>query len=358
MGSLNLKQKSGQPYMESTMEEKSLTLDEATSTRFSEIVRSFSKAKILVIGDFILDEFIWGDVNRISPEAPVPVVNVKEQSFMPGGSLNVAHNIQCMKAQVYPCGVLGRDLYGRMLTKEMRKEGIQTDGIIYDKERPTTLKTRIIAHSQQVVRFDRENVSPILEKDAKQIVDFVSKKIDQVDVVIIEDYGKGLITKELLKEVIGIAKEHKKKIVVDPKEKHFSYYEGVTAITPNHHEAIGAVKDHENQNLTIEEVGQKLLDKLGCDGVLLTRGKDGMALFEKDGSVTQVKAAAQEVYDVAGAGDTVVSVFSLALAVGATMKEAAMISNLAAGVVVSKVGVAVCLPDELIQVIQSGKTLG
>jgi len=339
------------------MEEKPITIDETVKSRFCEIIEGFSKAKILVIGDFILDEFIWGDVNRISPEAPVPIVNVKEQSFMPGGSLNVASNIQCLKGEVFPCGVLGRDLYGRMLVREIRKEGIHTGGIVYDKERPTTLKTRIIAHSQQVVRFDRESIIPITEQDAKQIVDFVASKIQDIDVVIIEDYGKGLITKELLQDVIKIAKEQNKKIVVDPKEKHFSYYEGVTVITPNHHEAIGSVKDNETQKFSIKEVGERLLKQLSCEGVLVTLGKDGMALFEKNGDVTKINAASQEVYDVAGAGDTVVSVFALALAAGADMKEAAMLSNLAAGIVVAKVGVAVCKPEELLNTVMNGSTV-
>ncbi len=333
--------------MPSVIKESQFVLDKTTRARFRQIVNRFSKARILVIGDFILDEFIWGDVNRISPEAPVPVVNVREQSFMPGGTLNVANNIKSMGGIVLPCGVLGRDLPGRMLVKAMRKQGIDTGGVIYDKSRPTTIKTRIIAHSQQVVRYDRESVQSLNKKDIEKIVDFAAKKMKDTDVIIIEDYGKGVITEELLKSIIQLARREKKQIVVDPKEKHFSYYRGVTAITPNHHEAYGAVRNGEDKKLTLEQVGEKLLDKLECDGVLVTLGKDGMALFEKNGDITRINTAAREVYDVAGAGDTVISVFALVLATGASMKDAAKISNLAAGIVVGKVGVAVCTPEEL-----------
>lgn len=326
-----------------------------TQKRLRELVRRFGRARVLVIGDFILDEFIWGDVNRISPEAPVPVVNVRSQSFMPGGSLNVANNIRSLKGIVYPCGVLGRDLTGRMLVKAMRREGIDTGGVVYDKERPTTLKTRIIAHSQQVVRYDRESAQPITRRDSDRIADFASKKIRDVDMVVIEDYGKGVITQELLSAVLRVARREKKRVVVDPKEKHFSFYRGVTALTPNHHEAYGSVRNGESEEMTLEEVGKKLLERLECEGVLITLGKDGMALFERNGDVTKIKTAAREVYDVAGAGDTVISVFALALAAGADMKEAAIISNFAAGVVVGKVGVAVCTPAELMGSFQDGK---
>lgn len=341
--------------MPTLIKENQFVLDEKTQNRFRQIVNRFNKARILVLGDFILDEFIWGDVNRISPEAPVPVVNVQKQSFMPGGTLNVANNIRSMLGTVYPCGVLGRDIHGRMLTKTMRKQGIETGGVIIDKARPTTIKTRIIAHSQQVVRYDRESVQSISKKDADRIIDFVAKKLKDTDVIIIEDYGKGVITEDLLKNVIQMARRAKIQVVVDPKEKHFSYYKGVTAITPNHHEAYGAVRNGEGPKLTLEEVGERLLEKLECDSVLITLGKDGMALFEKNGDLTRINTAAREVYDVAGAGDTVISVFALALAVGATMKEAAKIANLAAGIVVGKLGVAVTTPEELIAAFRNGK---
>ncbi len=308
-------------------------------------LKLFSKARILVIGDFMLDQFVWGSVNRISPEAPVPVVNVQRESYMPGGALNVANNIRTLGGTVYPCGVVGRDLEGRMLVKTIRREGIETGGVIYDASRRTTLKTRIIAHSQQVVRFDREKAEDISKEDRAAMMRFIQAAIKKTDVIIVEDYGKGVIQPVLLKELLKLAKKHKKPVVVDPKEKHFSYYKGATAITPNRKEAYGAIEHSEK--LPMKEVGKKLLSKLALEGVLMTLGEDGMALFEKDGSVTQIPTAAREVYDVSGAGDTVISVFSMALAVGAKMKDAARISNIAAGIVVGKLGTATVTPEEL-----------
>lgn len=308
-------------------------------------LKLFPKARILVIGDFMLDQFVWGSVNRISPEAPVPVVNVQRESYMPGGALNVANNIRTLGGTVYPCGVVGRDLEGRMLVKTIRREGIETGGVIYDESRRTTLKTRIIAHSQQVVRFDREKAADISKEDRARMMKFIRSAIEKTDVIIVEDYGKGVIQPALLQELLKLARKHKKPVVVDPKEKHFAYYKGATSITPNRKEAYGALENSEK--LSLKEVGTKLLKKLDLESVLLTLGEDGMALFEKDGSVTQIPTAAREVYDVSGAGDTVISVFSMALAVGAKMKDAARISNIAAGIVVGKLGTATVSPDEL-----------
>jgi len=221
------------------------TLTVAEKKRFLETVEGFKKARILVIGDFILDQFVWGSVKRISPEAPVPVVKVERESFMPGGSLNVANNIRSLLGQVCPCGIVGRDLYGRMLLKIMRKQGIETGGIVYDPTRPTSLKTRVIAHSQQVVRFDREKTDDVSKADLLKILKFVRENIKRMDVVILEDYGKGVMQPFLLKEIVRLAKKYKKPVLVDPKEKHFVYYQGVTCITPNRSEAyIGYERTH------------------------------------------------------------------------------------------------------------------
>jgi D-beta-D-heptose 7-phosphate kinase/D-beta-D-heptose 1-phosphate adenosyltransferase len=317
--------------------------------RFLQIVDRFKRARVLVVGDFVLDQFIWGQVTRISPEAPVPVVSVVRESFMPGGSLNVAANVRELGGQVFPCGVVGRDLLGRVLVRVMRREGIDIGGVVYDATRPTTHKTRIIAHSQQVVRFDREKVSDIRDKDRNQILKFVARKIKEVDGVIIEDYGKGVITPRLIREVLSLAKQYKRFSIVDPKEKHFDYYRGVTVITPNRKEALGAVASSTNsREISIEVCGRRLLRQFRCQAVLITLGEEGMILFERDGRITRIATAAQEVYDVSGAGDTVVAVFSSALVSGADVREAAFIANLAAGVVVGKLGTATVSPDELI----------
>ena len=326
------------------------TLTAAEKKRFLEIVDGFRTAHILVIGDFILDQFVWGSVSRISPEAPVPVVDVKRESYMPGGSLNVAHNIRSLAGSAYPCGVVGRDIYGRMLFRTMRQQGIETGGIVYDPTRPTTVKTRVIANSQQMVRFDREKTEDVSKGDLLKILKFVRENIKRMDVVILEDYGKGVMQPFLLREVVKLAKKLKKPVLVDPKEKHFDYYTGVTCITPNRKEAYGGYErtiGPYRKTPELEKVGWALMKKLRLQSVLITLGEDGMALFEKGGKITRVPTAAREVFDVSGAGDTVIATLALSLAAGAKMHEAAKISNIAAGIVVGKLGTATASPEEL-----------
>jgi rfaE bifunctional protein kinase chain/domain len=246
--------------------------------------------------------------------------------------------------------VVGRDIYGRMLLKTMRQQGIETGGIIYDPTRPTTVKTRVIANSQQMVRFDREKTEDVSKADLLKILKFVRESIKRMDVVILEDYGKGVMQPFLLREVVKLAKKLKKPVLVDPKEKHFDYYKGVTCITPNRKEAYGGYERtigpwHKMPEL--EKVGWALMKKLKLQSVLITLGEDGMALFEKGGKITKVPTAAREVYDVSGAGDTVIATLALALAAGAKMQEAAKISNIAAGIVVGKLGTATTSPEEL-----------
>ncbi len=316
--------------------------------RLKKIIPEFNKVKILVIGDLILDEFLWGDVSRISPEAPVPVVWVKSESFMPGGAANVANNIASLGAKAYIAGVAGNDDMAGILKKGLTEKGINTDGLVTDDTRPTTLKTRVVAHHQQVVRIDREKIEGISAGTLDTIINYVKSVIGEMDAIIIEDYGKGVISAKLLKEVLSVAKKKKKIITVDPKEEHFSYYKGVTAITPNHHEAAQAAGIKARDNKSILKIGKTLLKKLDCEGVLMTLGENGMQLFQKNGATTHIPTVAQEVFDVSGAGDTVISVFTLALALGADMKDAAYVSNIAAGIVVGKVGIAVITQEELL----------
>jgi D-beta-D-heptose 7-phosphate kinase/D-beta-D-heptose 1-phosphate adenosyltransferase len=278
------------------------------------------------------------------------VVDVKRESLMPGGSLTVAHNIRSLAGSAYPCGVVGRDLYGRMLLKTIRQQGIETGGIIYDPTRPTTVKTRVIAHSQQMVRFDREKTEDVSKGDLLKILKFVRENIKRMDVVILEDYGKGVMQPFLLREVVKLAKKLKKPVLVDPKEKHFDYYRGVTCITPNRKEAYGGYERTIGpcrKTPELEKVGWALMKKLRLESVLITLGEDGMALFENGGKITRVPTAAREVYDVSGAGDTVIATLALALAAGAKMQEAAKIANIAAGIVVGKLGTATASPAEL-----------
>ncbi|MEK6715823.1 MAG: D-glycero-beta-D-manno-heptose-7-phosphate kinase [Candidatus Omnitrophota bacterium] len=317
--------------------------------KLKQLISKFSGAKILVIGDLILDEFIWGKVERISPEAPVPVVWVESESFMPGGASNVANNIAALSGKVYLSGIIGNDKNADILTSELKKRGIDLGGVIVDGERPTTLKTRIIAHHQQVVRVDRERIMPIEDNLCDQILTFVRQKIDDIDALIIEDYGKGLITARLLSEIIPLAKRHKKVITVDPKIDHFSYYKGITSITPNRQEAEGISGIRIKTDADIDRAGRKILKELESESVLLTLGEDGMQLFTKDGRITHIPTLAQEVFDVSGAGDTVIAAFTLALSCGAKMSEAAHIANYAAGIVVGKVGVAAVTIEELLE---------
>lgn len=316
--------------------------------KLTRLISKFSGAKILVIGDLILDEFIWGKVERISPEAPVPVVRVDSESFMPGGASNVANNIAALSGKVYLSGIIGNDKNADILTAELKKRGVDLGGVIVDGERPTTLKTRIIAHHQQVVRVDRERIMPIGDNLCDQILGFVRQKIDDIDALVIEDYGKGLITARLLSEIIPLAKRHKKVITVDPKIDHFSYYKGITSITPNRQEAEGISGIRIKTDADIDRAGRKILKELESESVLLTLGEDGMQLFTKDGRITHIPTVAQEVFDVSGAGDTVIAAFTLALSSGAKMSEAAHIANYAAGIVVGKVGVAAVTKEELL----------
>ncbi len=333
-----------------------------------DIIEKFPKAKILVIGDLILDEYIFGDVERISPEAPVPVIWAGRRDFSLGGAANVANNLRALGVDVSLVGMVGSDHNGKILQEELEKRKIDIEGIFEDK-RPTTLKTRFIASHQQVLRCDWEDKDPLSKSFVSRIFRFVEKNIDKFDALIIEDYGKGLITCDLLNRIKPLALEKRKIITVDPKEEHFHYYRGVTAITPNRKEAESAIRnikitDSENQlniytdrlltDKDIDLAGKELLNYLNCQGVLVTLGEKGMRLFEKNKHLEHIETAALEVFDVTGAGDTVISVFTLALSCGAKMLEAAHLANFAAGVVVGKIGAATVSREELLRRISKG----
>jgi D-beta-D-heptose 7-phosphate kinase/D-beta-D-heptose 1-phosphate adenosyltransferase len=313
------------------------------------IIGNFKDARVLVIGDLILDEFLWGEVSRISPEAPVPVVWVRTESFMPGGASNVANNLKSLGANVYLAGVIGDDERGAILKGELMRSGVNVEGVIIDGSRPTTLKTRVVAHHQQVVRIDKERVETLSDRIASKIIAYVKEKIKDLDAVIIEDYGKGVITPKLLGRVIPLARSHKKIISVDPKEEHFRYYRGVSVITPNNHEASKAVGFEITDTATLKKAGAKLIGRVNCSIALVTLGEKGMAVFQRGRPMKHIPTVAQEVYDVSGAGDTVIAAYTLCLASGADPVQAAHISNCAAGIVVGKVGIAVVTPDELIE---------
>lgn len=313
------------------------------------IVKKFHGKKLIVIGDLLLDQFIWGEVSRISPEAPVPVVWVKEDGFMPGGACNVASNLAKLGASVSLVGIVGKDEKASILKDQLAERGISTEGVISDETRPTILKTRVIAHHQQVVRIDREDVKHVAGKYLSRMRDYLKQSIKDTDGIIIEDYGKGVVTPSLLRAVVPLAKKHGKIVAVDPKEDHFSYYKGVDVITPNHHEAAKAVGFPIESDEALKKAGEKLIRKLRAEVILVTLGENGMMVFEKGRTPRKIPTLAQEVFDVSGAGDTVIAAYTLSVISGASPIMAAHIANCAAGIVVGKIGVAAIEKKELLE---------
>ncbi|HNX90306.1 MAG TPA: D-glycero-beta-D-manno-heptose-7-phosphate kinase [Candidatus Omnitrophota bacterium] len=324
-------------------------MDKYKFSTFEKYVNKFSKRKILVVGDLLLDQYIWGEVSRISPEAPVPVVWVKREDYMPGGASNVANNLAKLGADVTLVGVVGNDERGELLKSKLEERGIDISGVFTDDTRPTSLKTRVIAHHQQVVRIDRESVDTVNHSLSAKIAEFITNRVKETDGVIVEDYDKGVITPVLLQEIVPAARKHCRIISVDPKESHFPYYKNVTVITPNNHEASRAVGFELKTEEDIIRAGQKIINKLKTDHMLITLGERGMMLCEKNGVSHRIPTIAQEVFDVSGAGDTVISVYTLAYSSGATPIISAHIANCAAGIVVGKVGAAVVSQDELLE---------
>ena len=323
-------------------------MKQMTHDSFKRLVPRFGRARTLVVGDLILDEFVWGKVSRISPEAPVPVVWVQSESFMPGGAANVANNIRALGGQATVVGIVGDDRWGSLLLEALASRKIETNGVVKTR-RPTTVKTRVIAQHQQVVRVDREQREPLPPGTVERLINAVAERIKEVEAVVIEDYGKGVITRPLLESVIPLARRYRKIVTVDPKEEHFALYRRVTALTPNRMEASEAVGRELETDADVQRAGEEILGRLECEGLLITLGEDGMCLFEQNGRHTRIPTVAQEVFDVAGAGDTVIAAFTLALASGADMEQAARIANCAAGIVVGKLGVAVATPQELLE---------
>lgn len=328
------------------------------------VINKFSKARVLVIGDLILDQYIWGEVERISPEAPVPVVWANKRTYVPGGAANVANNIRALGGQVTLLGVVGGDDQAGQLLKELRSRKIDTRGIFVEPQRCTTLKTRIIAGHQQIVRVDWEHTDVISRQTRGKLVNFIDKHLASFDAVVVEDYGKGLFDNTFLGILISRARQLKKIITVDPKQDNFEHYWGVTAITPNRKEAENAVrylkmKDKANtfrvyndKLMTyndLDQAGSMILQYLNLESLLITLGEDGMFLFEKGRPRLRIPTVAQEVFDVSGAGDTVVAVFTLALACKASKQDAARLANFSAGIVVGKLGTATTSRKELIE---------
>lgn len=323
------------------------TTQEGSSLSFKEILAQFPRRKILVLGDIMVDEYIWGAVSRISPEAPVPVVEVEDENIRLGGAANVVANIRALRGQADLVGVAGGDSMAERLLHEIEQIGVKLDGIVVDRARKTTIKTRVVAGSQHVVRFDRESNEDLDDGLGGRIQELVQDRLDHVDALVISDYGKGVINARLLEVVVPLARARGVMTVVDPKINHFDLYRQVSVLTPNHREAMAAWGRPIRGEAEVAAAGRHLLDRLKVQAVLVTRGERGMSLFEGNGRVSQIPAVAKEVFDVTGAGDTVVGTMALALASRATMVEAAQIANHAAGVVVGKRGTATVSLTEL-----------
>ncbi len=295
----------------------------------------------------MLDKFIKGSVSRISPEAPVPVVKIHSENNVPGGAGNVALNLASLGSGVFVASVIGDDYYGGRLKGRLREAGCNTDCILKDAKRPTIVKTRIIAEHQQVVRTDLETDGEISEELSDKICDSISAFFNDIDGVIISDYGKGFVTEKIIKKILKLASRRDIPVVVDPQVGHFFEYKGVTAVTPNKKEVQEALKTVINTREQLNDAGEKLLKKLGCRAVVITRGEEGMSVFEKGKAPCHIKTAAREVYDVTGAGDTVAGVFTLGIVAGLSMPDAARLANYAAAVAVSKLGTAQVTVSEI-----------
>jgi len=313
--------------------------------KLGEIISSFAGKTILVVGDVMLDEYIWGEVERISPEAPVPVMRVKNETWVPGGAANVSHNISSLGGRSVIAGVIGDDSSGRKLSALLAENGIDARGLMIDPGRPTVTKSRILAGHQQIVRVDREVTHDLSDSLRANILKSIGEMIDDIDGIILEDYAKGVINQELIRELIELAESRNIFIVVDPNSYRQFSYRGASLVTPNYKEAVETAGL--GREVELEELGRTLIEKWGSRAVLITLGEEGMCLFEKGKKSFHIPTIAREVFDVSGAGDTVIGTVSLSLAAGAELEEAATLANSAAGVVVGKLGTATVTSEEL-----------
>jgi D-beta-D-heptose 7-phosphate kinase/D-beta-D-heptose 1-phosphate adenosyltransferase len=320
-----------------------------SNTRAEEILTNARRSHIAVLGDVMLDEFIWGEVTRISPEAPVPVVNIQRESTRLGGAANVLANIAALGATARVVGVVGNDSAAEKLRAALRDQGSKQgeESLIVDEQRPTTIKTRIIAHNQMVVRADREHRAQVNGSVEGRIIEVMKEVLAHADALVISDYDKGVVTPRVLGEILPLAYQ-RIPVLVDPKIRNFDSYRPATVVTPNHHEALRLTNSEEDTDEGLKIAAAKIRQRLACDAVLITRGDRGMMLIQGDNDPVCIGTAAREVFDVTGAGDTVIATLATAMAAGASMKEAAVLANHAAGIVVGKLGTATATSQEVI----------
>lgn len=312
-----------------------------------DIVDSFLNKRILVIGDVMVDEYVWGQVRRISPEAPVPVVEVVRRTFLPGGAANTAANVVSLGGQALLGGVTGEDSSAESLASVLGRYGVSSEGLIIDSSRPTTTKTRIMAHHQQVARMDLEQRLALPVQLEELLLSWARRQLPDVDACILADYDKGVISPRLASKVIAAAREMEKPVIVDPKGIDYAKYSGATIVTPNVHEALKAIGREAADEVPIPQLARQIMQIATVDALLITRGAEGMSLFRPDVAALHIPAVARNVFDVTGAGDTVVSTLALALATGASLDDAARLANQAAGIVVGKMGTSTVTREEL-----------
>jgi len=318
--------------------------------RLLDLVRRLAGVRVLVVGDLMLDQFVWGRVERISPEAPVPVVHVTSEDRRPGGAGNVVCNVIALGGRAGVCGIVGRDAAGEQLVRALQGVGAATDGVVASRRRPTTQKTRIIAHHQQVVRLDREDLDASDGGSAARVCEFVLRRHARYDVVVVSDYAKGVVGPELLAALADARARRDFTWVVDPKRANFPHYRRASLIKPNREEAAAAAGIDICDAASLRAAGARLLARWEADAVLISRGDEGMALFKRAGrrvAVREFPTVAREVFDVTGAGDTVLATCALALGAGASLEEATALANHAAGVAVGKIGTATVSAAEL-----------
>ncbi len=312
-------------------------------------LNDFARIRVLVIGDLMIDEYLWGDVDRISPEAPVPIVAVQRESHTLGGAGNVINNLTAMGAKVMAVGTAGTGRAGKMVFEHLEKKGVKTDGIVSEPDRPTTRKTRVIASNQQVLRIDKEVRREISAETLERLTSAIHEKIARSDVIIISDYDKGLVTRDLVARTVDAAKKKNIPVLADPKSRDFTKYTGVSLLTPNRKEAGIAVNMPLETDEDLALAGHQILSRTDIERLIITCGKDGMVLFQGSQAPFTIASEARQVFDVSGAGDTVISLLGLGLAAGATFRESAALANAAAGIVVGKVGTATASIQELAQ---------
>ncbi len=322
---------------------------ELKRVRAQKLLKDIRGKRIVVLGDVMLDEFTWGRVRRIAPEAPVPVVEVERETHHLGGAANVAANVRDLGGAPVLIGVVGADRARNILFDELERLGLDDRGLVVEADRPTTLKTRVMAHSHQIVRIDRELRLPISEDTERRVIDRAFDHLRDASALIVSDYDKGTLTPAVLERILHEAHRLGVPVCLDPKLKNFQYYQPVTVITPNHHEAEAITRQPAETEAGLIAAGRAVQAMLGNPNVLVTRGEAGMSLFSPDGAVRHIPVAAREVFDVTGAGDTVVAAIALALAAEASVLEAAVLSNHAAGVVVGKLGTATATPEEILE---------